>query len=144
MNPDICIREMTMDDYDDAMALWQGVEGMGLGPSDSRENIARYLARNPGMSFVARDGREPIGAVLCGTDGRRGYLSHLAVRPSHRKGGVGRSLVGRCLAALKAVGIPRCNLFVFADNAAAIAFWRKMGWQFWEEREIRSMSIEVA
>jgi len=143
MNAHINIGEMTIEDYDEVTALWQSVDGMGLGPSDSRDNIARYLARNPGMSFAAREGHMLVGAVICGTDGRRGYLSHLAVRASHRKQGVGKELIGRCLAALHAVGIPRCNLFVFAVNAGAIAFWRKMGWQFWEERGVRGMSFDI-
>ena len=139
----IRIREMTIADYDEVIALWRGAEGLGLGVSDSRENLARYLDRNPGMSFVARDGSALVGAVNCGTDGRRGYLSHLAVRRSHRMRGLGRTLVERCLAALKRFGIPRCNLFVYADNAGALAFWRKLGWQSWEERGVRGMSIDV-
>ena len=65
------IREMTIQDYDAVIALWQSVIGMGLSDSDSREGIGRYLARNPGMSFAAWDGDLLVGAVLCGHDGRR-------------------------------------------------------------------------
>ena len=41
------------DDYDDLYALWSRTEGMGLSSADSRENIIRYLERNPGCSFAA-------------------------------------------------------------------------------------------
>jgi ribosomal protein S18 acetylase RimI-like enzyme len=89
---------------------------------------ASYLERNPGMSFVARHGTEPVGAVLCGHDGRRGYLHHLAVAPPHRKHGLGRRLVAACLAELKRLRIRKCNIFLFADNAAGGRFWRRRGW----------------
>ena len=70
----IDIAEMTVADYDDVLALWESIDGLGVHPdeSDSRERIAKYLARSPGLSFVARDAAAPVGAVLCGTDGRRG------------------------------------------------------------------------
>jgi N-acetylglutamate synthase len=76
------ISEMTIGDYDEVLALWQscGDEGVCVDEDvDSRKAIAAYLKRHDGMSFVAREKNQLIGAVLCGTDGRRGYLNHLAV-----------------------------------------------------------------
>ena len=122
------IREMTIQDYDAVIALWQATEGVGLSEADARKAIARYLARNPGLSFTAWDGGDLAGAVLCGHDGRRGYVHHLAVRESHRHQGIGKALVARCLAALKAEGIDKCHLFVFSRNANAIAFWKSVEW----------------
>ena len=92
MDPmDAMIRSMTMDDYDQMIALWQASEGVGLDDVDGRPAIEGYLRRNEGISFVAveADGRI-VGAVLCGTDGRRGYMHHLAVAAEqgagHRRG----------------------------------------------------------
>lgn len=134
---------MTIADYEDAIALWQGCDGIGLSAADSREAIARYLARNPGMSFVAReaDGRL-VGAVLCGHDGRRGYLHHLAVAPGSRKHGLGRALVERCMDALLREGIDRCHLFVFRDNTPGQAFWLSTGWNERKTLVILSRDIE--
>lgn len=125
---DMCIRPMTIEDYDSVLALWKATEGLGLSPADERPAIARYLQRNPGMSFVACDAGRIIGAALCGHDSRRGYLHHLAVAPACRRSGLGRQLVTHCLAALAAAGIDKCHLFVFADNAPALAFWQRVGW----------------
>jgi ribosomal protein S18 acetylase RimI-like enzyme len=69
-----------------------------------------------------------VGAVLCGTDGRRGYLQHLAVAPSHQRRGIGRRLAAHCLDALSAQGIDKCHLMVLADNHKAAAFWARIGW----------------
>ena len=68
------IREMAISDYDSVIALWCQTEGMSIRDADSKESIASYLERNPGLSFVAESNNEIIGAVLVGTDGRRGYL----------------------------------------------------------------------
>src|SRR6266513_1792367 len=115
-------------DYDEAMALWQRTEGLTLRAADSREAVLNYLKRNPGFSLVARDHRTLVAAVLGGHDGRRGYLHHLAVAPSHRGLGVGRALAERVLAALGAEGIHKCHLMVRADNTDALAFWAHIGW----------------
>lgn len=122
------IKEMRIDDYPAVYALWQASEGIGLSQADSKENIARYLANNPGMSFCAWDAKKLVGAVLCGTDSRRGFLHHLAVEKTYRRAGIGRHLVERCLAALKEAGITKCHLFVFQDNQEAINFWKHCGW----------------
>ena len=122
------MREMTIHDYEDVLALWQASEGVGLSDADSEESIAGYLHRNPGLSFVAHDGEHLVGAVLCGHDGRRGYIHHLAVSESHRRQGLGRALAERCLSALRRDGIDKCHIFVFAANRDTSAFWKSIGW----------------
>jgi ribosomal protein S18 acetylase RimI-like enzyme len=101
--------------------------------------IGRYLARNPGLSFVARDAGQLVGAVLTGTDGRRGYLQHLAVAPSHRGQGLGRALAERAVTALRAGGIRKCHIMVRRENAQARAFWTRLGWN--ERADVTLMSL---
>ena len=122
------IRQMLPDDYDEVYGLWLGCQGMGLNNlDDSREGIARYLARNPTTCFVAVEHDRVIGAILAGHDGRRGYIGHTAVAPSHRRRGVGGRLVDAALQALRAQGINKVNLVAFARNEQGNAFWEKMG-----------------
>jgi N-acetylglutamate synthase len=138
----IHIREMNSDDYDSVYALWQVSEGIGLSDADSKEGIKRFLERNPGLSFVAYEGDEIVGAALCGHDGRRGYIHHLSVIKTYRQQGIGKSLVGRCMYALMQIGIAKCHLFVFDDNQEAIKFWNKVGWT--ERVELMMMSQQLA
>jgi putative acetyltransferase len=123
------LRPLTIADYDAVYALWQRTEGIGLNESDTREAIASFLDRNCGLSLVACDANGAIlGTVLCGHDGRRGYLHHLAVARTQRKRGIGRALVDACLAKLAALKIEKCNLFLFADNTEGRTFWLHQGW----------------
>lgn len=120
---------MTMADYDAVLALMRASPGVAVRAADSPAAIARYLARNPGLSLVAeRDGRV-VGCLFCGHDGRRGSLHHLAVAGDCRRQGIGGELVARALDGLAAEGIYKTHLDVFADNDGAIAFWRALGWQ---------------
>ncbi len=123
----IQIASLTANDYPEVRRLWESLPGIGLGYCDSEKFIPSYLARNPGLSLVARDGNRIVAAVMCGHDGRRGYLSHLAVAPSHRGQRLGRRLVEACLHKLWTEGITGCNIRVFRDNANGIAFWNHIG-----------------
>lgn len=138
---DISIQPMTPADHDEAMALWRRSPGIGLSQADEPGSIRRYLERNSGQSFTAREEGRLIGVVLCGHDGRRGYLHHLAVDPDHRGRGLGRELARRGLDALRAEGIDRCHLFVQRPNEAAARFWSRLGW--WERTDIRMFSIDL-
>jgi ribosomal protein S18 acetylase RimI-like enzyme len=135
------VRAFRIEDYDGVVALWRRTEGVGLNESDTRRAIAAYLRRNPRMSFVAERDDRIIGAVLCGHDGRRGYLHHLAVSKRHRQRGIGQQLVAACLAKLHRVGIQRCNIFIFANNAAGIKFWAHTSWKL--RTELRLMQIRL-
>jgi N-acetylglutamate synthase len=122
------ITPFSIEAYEEVFALWKLCEGVGLSRSDSRDNIAVYLERNPGMSFLARVEDALVGAVLCGHDGRRGFIWHLAVHPKYRCQGIGRRLVDQCLSLLRQTGIEKCVVIVFDDNHNGIAFWERMGW----------------
>ncbi|MFC3749306.1 GNAT family N-acetyltransferase [Paenibacillus sp. GCM10012306] len=124
-------RSMTADDYDAAYELWVNTEGMGLNEADSRAGISRFLERNPELSQVCvhEDG-SLIGTALCGHDGRRGFLYHVAVRHASRGKGSGRELVARCLDKLREDGITKCHLMVIQDNQKGRQFWEGLGWQY--------------
>jgi predicted N-acetyltransferase YhbS len=120
------VSEMTIQDYDGVLALWKTSDAIVPNKADSRECIAKLLARNPGMSFVAKVGEEYVGAVLCSHDGRTGYLSHLIVRHDRRREGIGRQLVGRCMYTLTGLGIHNCILLIMKETPGALDFWRKV------------------
>jgi ribosomal protein S18 acetylase RimI-like enzyme len=133
--------EMTINDYDETIELWKNSPGIGLSNADSKPKIAQFIKRNPGLGFVARDGKKLAGAVLCGNDGRRGYLYHLAVAKDYQHLGIGKKLTEKVLNALKAQGIEKCHIFVIADNLEGMRFWQKTGWK--KRDDIFVMSFDL-
>src|SRR4051812_22860114 len=121
------LEPMSVGDYEQVLALWNACEGVRA--NETKEELARILARNPGLSSVIRRDGELAAAVLCCHDGRRGYLYHLGVAASCRKLGLGRMLVEHSIARLKEAGINRCSIFLIVGNASGEAFWKRVGWR---------------
>jgi len=122
------VRTMTLNDYDQVHTLWDAAQGVGLNDvDDSREGIAKYLARNPNTCLVAEKDGRITGALLSGHDGRRGNICRMAVADSQRRQGIGTALVDAAVAALRNEGIRKIWLVVMDDNARGNDFWEKLG-----------------
>jgi len=118
-----------MGDYDQAVALWAKIDGVEICEGDSREEIGDYLKRNPKLSRVAEANGEIVGAALCGHDGRRGWIYHLAVAKELRGRGVGKLLLDDCVRGLREAGLKRAIILVAGDNPAGHKFWLREGWE---------------
>ncbi|MGD9110016.1 MAG: GNAT family N-acetyltransferase, partial [Phycisphaerales bacterium] len=79
--------------------------------------------------------------VLCGHDGRRGYINHLAVAKDFRERGIGTALEKRVIGRLQNIGIRKCNGFVLEDNHNALEFWKSIGWSHRKDLSIISKNI---
>ena len=124
------IREMAIDDYERIFDLWKSTGGMGLRSlDDSLEGISAFLKRNPTTNFVVIDNGEIIGTILCGHDGRRGYIYHTVVKESYRNQGIATKLIETVISALQKERITRVCLCVMETNEYGKAFWQKRGWE---------------
>jgi ribosomal protein S18 acetylase RimI-like enzyme len=123
------IREMTIDDYEQMIALWHKIDGLALSEADTKNNIDSYLQRNKGLSYICEDNNTIIGTILCGHDGRRGFIYHVAVKPEFRHRQIGIRLVERSLFNLRRDGINKCHIFVIEDNSIGNSFWSSAGWE---------------
>lgn len=136
------IRKMHISDYKSVYNLWLSCKGMGLNDvDDSEKGISRFLERNPETCFVAIDNNEIMGVILCGNDGRRGYIYHTAVKPSERNKGIGTKLVDRAMKAFEDIGITKVALVVFEKNETGNAFWEKKGFTSREDLVYRNKQI---
>jgi ribosomal protein S18 acetylase RimI-like enzyme len=132
MSP-ITVRRVTAADAEALLALWQVVFPVYADAAhphrDPAAAIARKLAFGDGLFWLAeREGRV-VGSAMAGYDGHRGWLYSVGVRPEARRAGVGALLVSEAERALAALGCPKVNLQVYADNLAAQAFWRGVGYR---------------
>ncbi len=136
------IRKMEISDYKSVYNLWLSCKGMGLNDvDDSEKGISRFLERNPETCFVAVDNDEIIGVILCGNDGRRGYIYHTAVKPSERNKGIGTKLVDRAMKAFENIGITKVALVVFEKNETGNTFWEKKGFMSRKDLVYRNKQI---
>ena len=124
------IKKMTIDDYEKLFEMWQNTPNMGLRSlDDSKEGISLFLKRNPTTNFVAYDDDKLIGTILCGHDGRRGYIYHTVVLPEYRRQGIATNLVDMAVKALQEEGITRVCLNVMETNEQGKKFWIDRGWE---------------
>lgn len=115
-------------DYPAALELWKNAgPGIHVGPSDTPEEIARKVARDPDLFLVAEESGRIIGTVIGGFDGRRGMIYHLAVEPSQRGRGLGRKLMDEVEERLRRKGCFKAYLLV-VDGNSAVQFYKNLGW----------------
>lgn len=141
---DYDIRKVTIEDYDQLLALWNSTEQSrrALNPvDDSREGIERYLKRNPDTCFAALSDGKIIGVILTGHDGRRAIIHHMCVHPDHRRMGIAGKLVKEAEQALKNEGIQKIFGLVFKDNDTANAFWESQGYSLRTNLNYRNKSL---
>ena len=141
------VRLVIPEDYDAIYELWNSTEQSrrALNPvDDSREGIARYLARNPNTCFAAEREGKIIGVILTGHDGRRAIIHHLCVHPDCRRMGIAGDLVSRAEEALKKEGIQKIFGLVFKDNDAANDFWEQQGYSLRTNLNYRNKSLNDA
>ena len=131
----VTVRRFEPADTDAVAALWAEVFPDDPPRNEPRGMIARKLARDPELFWVAAyPSGEVVGALMAGYDGVRGWLYHLAVAPAARRQGIARSLVDRAVADLHALGCRKVNLQVRERNLEVAAFYASLGWT--EDRSI--------
>lgn len=139
---EIKIRRMKLSDYKEVYALWTSCKGIGLNNlDDSREGIKKFLKRNPKTCLAAVKGREIAGVLMAGTDGRRGYIYHTAVKEGMRRQKIAQKLTERVLLEIEKLGINKAALVVFERNQAGNAFWESMGFTKREDIVYRNKVI---
>lgn len=119
------------DDCKDVLEFWTNIPGIFLhnNGEDSIDGITAFLERNKGFSFIAKYNDKIIGAIMCGHDGRRGLIHHLAVDINHRRLGIGKQLIQMSLDQLKVIGIKKCALFVLKGNDTGETFYKSLQWK---------------
>ncbi len=138
---EVFIRSFRASDHAPIARLWREVF-----PDDPPRNapdlmITGALQARPEALLVADSDGVPIGAVIAGFDGVRGWIYHLAVSPAHRRRGIATRLMRSAEAALRALGCRKINLQVLATNQGVVAFYRSLGYRV-EERISMGRALE--
>jgi len=132
MESNLFIEEMDEKHINDVINLWKNTEGVSLHENgeDNINGINIFINRNPGLSFIVKNiENEIVGSLLCGHDGRRGYIHHLAVDNKYRKMGIANEMINKSLEKLKLLNIKKAALFVLKDNINAQLFYEHNCWK---------------
>lgn len=134
------IRRMNINDYDSVYELWKKC-GFELGKSDTREEIAKFIAKNPNTSLVGMVDDKIIGSVLGGYDGRRGLIHHLSVDEEYRKLGYGKALIDALEVEFNKAGVVKMSFWVKMNNLKVVDFYKHCGYQLRDDIVTMSKSL---
>ena len=121
------IRPYERGDAAQVVELWHRA-GVSRPWNDPAQDIERKLAVQRELFLVGTLGGRVVASAMAGYDGHRGWLYYLAVDPELQGSGIGRRLVERVEADLRALGCPKLNLQVRADNREAVRFYESLGY----------------
>ncbi|MDR1804484.1 MAG: GNAT family N-acetyltransferase [Treponema sp.] len=137
------IEKMNIENHEKIISLWKNTEGVGLsGNDDSKDAIKKFLDKNSDTCFIAKKDDEIIGTIMAGSDGRRGHIYHLMVKPEFRKNGIGRKLLEEAEKGLQKEGIKKAFLVVFKDNIIGNGFWEEIGYKTREDLYYRDKRLD--
>ncbi|WP_100065494.1 GNAT family N-acetyltransferase [Miniphocaeibacter massiliensis] len=123
------IRAMNINDYYEAVNLWKNTTGMGLrNIDDTYEGIKFFIEYNPELSIVYEEDGHVEGTILCGFDGKRAYLYHVAISEKIKGRGIGKKMVLHIEKILKEKNINGIALVAFCKNEIGNRFWDNLGY----------------
>jgi ribosomal protein S18 acetylase RimI-like enzyme len=128
------IGPLAPDLHDAAVALWQEC-GLTRPWNDPVLDLQRAVA-GPSSAVLAEvsSAGALLGTAMVGHDGHRGWVYYLAVSPSARRSGLGRSLMASCEEWVAERGIPKLMLMVRARNTEVLGFYEQLGYVFEDTR----------
>lgn len=130
MDNRIVVRAMKELDIDQVLKLWNDIFGSSfLESSVTKEELIAYIKKNPKASSVAcTEEGKVIGALLCGNDGIRGFIYHIAIYNEYRVNEIEKMLLDRSLLKLEEIGIKTGFIFTQNNNHDMDVTFNSIGW----------------
>jgi anhydro-N-acetylmuramic acid kinase len=103
-----------------------------MDPAQAEQLWCDSFAQSDRIRLIALDGAVTAGIAAAGLDPEapsRGIIYSLYVSPACQGKGIGRRLIGAICGRLAGLGVDRVSLHVLADNAGAIAFYQRLGFE---------------
>ena len=99
----------------------------GLGWQYRAERVRQLIDDPETVTLVARDGEHMIGFAVMTFGDERAHLVLLAVRPTCQRRGIARRMARWLVASAATAGIASIHVELRAQNVAAHAFYRALG-----------------
>jgi ribosomal protein S18 acetylase RimI-like enzyme len=124
----IQIHEFQINDYNVVFELWKEA-GLVIRPGDDMNGVRMKLLRDPDLFLLARLEGEIVGCVIGGWDGRRGWVYHLAVKPSYQRQGIATALLSEVEKRLGEKGAKKINGQIYQSNTKSLKFFKARGYE---------------
>jgi ribosomal protein S18 acetylase RimI-like enzyme len=121
------IRPFERADTGTVIALWQA-RGLTRPWNDPLKDIERKLAVQPELFLVGVLDGQIVATAMGGYDGHRGTV-YLAASEGHAGKGYGATLLAELELRLTAMGCPKLNLLVRAENEAVASYYVRQGYE---------------
>jgi len=132
----LTIREIADGDIADVIALWHA-SGVARPWNDPERDIVFARRDQHSTVLVGSEGGKIVASAMVGEDGHRGWVYYVAIDPKLQRSGLGRRMMSAAESWLIERGVWKVQLLVRADNAAATAFYEKLGY-----RDTRSVCLQ--
>jgi ribosomal protein S18 acetylase RimI-like enzyme len=113
---------------DDVIDLWNRCNLLRSW-NDPKKDIKRKIKVNPELFLLGFIDNRLIATVVGGYDGHRGWINYLAVDPAYKQRGFGKQIMEAVEEKIGALGCPKINIQVRADNKDTLKFYESIGYK---------------
>ena len=127
---DLNLRDFRIEDYDQVIGLWRAC-GLPFRPGgrDSRERIAKEIEKPTALFLVVECEGDIVGTLFGTTDGRKGWINRLAVRPDHQRRGLAKRLVKEMERRFEALGLEVFSCLIEDHSDPSMRLFEEIGYK---------------
>jgi ribosomal protein S18 acetylase RimI-like enzyme len=126
---DLNLRDFRIEDYDQVVSLWRTC-GLLFRPSgrDGMERIAKEIEKPTALFLVVECEGKIVGTLFGTTDGRKGWINRLAVRPDHQRRGLAKRLIKEMEARFEARGLEVFSCLIEDHSDSSMRLFEEIGY----------------
>jgi ribosomal protein S18 acetylase RimI-like enzyme len=124
----VIVKPYSSQNMDDVIDLWNRCNLLRSW-NDPKKDIKRKIKVNPELFLLGFIDNRLIATVVGGYDGHRGWINYLAVDPAYKQSGFGKQIMEAVEEKIGALGCPKINIQVRADNKDTLKFYESIGYK---------------
>lgn len=122
------IRPIENKDIDTVVELWETCH-LTRPWNHPEIDIFRKIQQKDDLFLVAEKDGMVVATLMAGYDGHRGWMNYLAVHPKSQRLGIATALIQNIEKRLIAIGCPKVQLLVRAENTAVLQFYEQLNFE---------------
>jgi ribosomal protein S18 acetylase RimI-like enzyme len=126
----LALRDFRIEDYDQVIELWR-ICGLPFRPNgrDGKERIAREIEKPMALFLVIECEGDIVGTLFGTTDGRKGWINRLAVRPDHRRRSIAKRLIKEMETRFERLGLEVFSCLIEDHSESSMRLFEEVGFK---------------